>query len=139
MKFYKIISALLVCILTVSPALAAVCATSCVAVGATISAHKQSSEHCRMMVGMNKHKSLSKPSLQQVSFNDNTQSATHKRIHDQSTSHAGCGMLGCNTIQALPLLSVLKVHFFEPNPIVLTSHHTFGISADLLPPIKPPA
>lgn len=151
MKFFKIIAALLACILTVSPALAAVCATSCVATVARTSAHEQSSAHCRMMAGMSQHKNPSKLNgelnvgfkskigLQQVSFKEHTQSTSHKSPHNQSTHHAGCGMVGCNAIQALSLFSMIKVHFAELNTIVLTSHHILGNSADLLPPIKPPA
>lgn len=142
MKLPQVIASLLVCILFISPALAAVCATSCAAIEASTSLSNQSSQHCHMMVGMNPHKRLAEQTAHQETQKSAVQANAHQ--HQQNTDHknnssANCGMAGCNTTQVLPLLLVLKVDFAEASPLVLTSYYHFGISADVSPPIKPPA
>ena len=137
MKFSKIIAVLLVCILAISPALAAVCATSCAATE-TKTSIKPSNEHCRMMAVMNQHENANKQSLQKLALQADTQHHPQNNPH-KTNNHASCGMAGCNTAQILPLLSAEKVYFAQASSVVLTSYNNFGISADISPPIKPPA
>lgn len=145
MRLSQFIATLLILVLTISPALAGVCATSCSAMEANILLHNSSvnnstiqSEHCRMMAGMSHYKSINEQNAQQPLDQNNTHEHDQNTNH-KNTSHASCGMVGCNVAQVLSLHSVVKLHFAEASPIALTYHNTFGVSADVFPPVKPPA
>lgn len=63
----------------------------------------------------------------------------HQQSSDNSNSHKGCGMAGCHLVQITPLATSATLSFDNTSQLVLTSYNVFGISAELLPPIKPPA
>lgn len=119
MKFFRSIAVLLILALATSPALAAVCATSCV------SQAVMSSMHPDNMTGMkNCHEaSMSK---------DKTQT---------SPKHKSCAMgAGCNFTQVTPSVDLSTKYVFVTSAAISFPRFVPSLkSIDLSPPLKPPA
>jgi hypothetical protein len=119
MKFFRAIAVILILALATSPALAAVCATSCASQSIISSLHSDD------MFGMkNCH-----------------EGAMHKDKNKTSTEHKSCAMgAGCNFTQATPPVDlssryVVAISTATAFPKFVPSEK----SIDLSPPLKPPA
>ncbi|PPC93673.1 MAG: hypothetical protein CTY33_06970 [Methylotenera sp.] len=118
MKFFREIAMVLILALASSPALAAICATSCA------SQSIMSSMHSDSMAGMkNCH-----------------EGSMSKDKHKSSTEHKSCAMgAGCQFTQVTPIVSPTKYVFTASAAIVFPSFVPSEKSVDLSPPLKPPA
>lgn len=119
MKFFRSIAVLLILALASSPALAAICATSCA------SDSLMSSMHSDDMASMkNCH-----------------EGSMSKDKPKSSNEHKSCVMgAGCNFTQVTsPIIASQKLAFDDPVRITFTSFVPSEKSVDLSPPLKPPA
>lgn len=124
MKFIRTIAMILVLVLASSPALAAICATSC-ASQSTIS-----SMNADNMSGM-KH-------CHEDSVNkDSKRSSTEQ----SNTEHKSCAMgAGCHFTQVTTPIDLLSKHVFaDVATISFPRFVSTAKSIDLSPPLKPPA
>lgn len=119
MKLFRSIAMVLILALATSPALAAVCATSCVSQAVMSSVHPDN------MTGMK--------NCHDASMNkDKTQT---------STKHKSCAMgAGCNFTQVTPSVDLsTKEVFAISTAISFPRFASSEKSIDLSPPLKPPA
>lgn len=118
MKFFRSIAVILILVLGSSPALAAICATSCA------SNSIMSSMHAAEMAGMeNCHENQVKETQ-------------HKPMNE----HKSCSMgSGCHFSQITPIQSPTKNFFVSITVIKFLSFTPSEKSVDLSPPLKPPA
>lgn len=119
MKLFRTVAVLLILVLASSPALAAICATSCA------SQSIMSSMHSDDMAGM---KNCHEGSMGKVK-------------HKSSTEHKSCAMgAGCNFTQVTsPIITSQKLVFDDSVRISFPSFVPSEKSVDLSPPLKPPA
>ncbi len=118
MKFFRAIAMFLILALATSPALAAICATSCASHSIMSSVHSDS------MAGM---KNCHKGSMS-------------KDKHKSSSEHKSCAMgAGCQFTQVTPTESPTKYVFAASGAISFPSFAPSEKSIDLSPPLKPPA
>ena len=118
MKFFRSIAIVLILALASSPALAAICATSC-------ASHSiMSSMHSDDMAGMkNCH-----------------EGSMGKDKHKPTTEHKSCAMgAGCQFTQVTPIESPTKYVFVTSAVIAFPSFVPYEKSVDLSPPLKPQA
>ncbi len=131
MKFMRLLTAFLIMTLAISPALTANCAVACESknVMSSLIAHSTSIVQPDDMSGMkNCHK---KPGA-----ND----ATGKHQSKSDINHQSCAMgTGCHFAHATPADSVPKYKFFVTSSISFPPFNPSANSADLFPPLKPPA
>jgi hypothetical protein len=118
MKLFRAISMVLIIALASSPALAAVCATSC-------ASHSiMSALHSDNMAGM---KNCHEGSMSKVN-------------HKSSTGHKSCAMgAGCQFTQVTPIESSTRYVFATSAATSFPSFVPSEKSVDLSPPLKPPA
>ena len=120
------IAVVLILVMTSAPALASVCAMSCaageaMATSASVDKHDFAmvSDHCRQMaVEASKNKS---------------------GHHAQAAAHKSCAMMGCNFSQAAPLTALAQVSILDFVSAPVWDFNPPAFSAELSPPIKPPA
>lgn len=119
MKFFREIATILILALATSPALAAVCATSCASHAVMSSIHSDS------MAGMK----------------DCHQSSINKNKSKSSTENKPCSMsAGCHFTQLTPpTVSLTKYVFADSTSISFPKLVSSAKSIDLSPPLKPPA
>ncbi len=123
LRYIRLVSFLLILVIAASPAFAAVCATSCAtkSIMSTVNADDMSNmPNCHQV---SKEKGKSTPNIE------------HPNIE-----HKSCSMgAGCNFSQATPIALPAKfVHIDLPSSLFL-SFDSSAKSADLTPPLKPPA
>lgn len=119
MKFFRSIAVILILALASSPALAAICATSCVSQAVMSSLHPDN------MSGMkNCHKGT-----------------MNKDKTKFDIEHKSCSMsAGCHFTQLTsPIVSSLKYIFIDSTAISFPKFVSSAKSIDLSPPLKPPA
>ncbi|HEX5538265.1 MAG TPA: hypothetical protein VFX01_00625 [Methylophilaceae bacterium] len=124
MKLARLLAIVLILVLSSSPAMAAMCAAKC-AGGALMSAlHEPDSAagntataHCEHM---------------QDAHDKSTQ-------HQQHAAHKSCSMAGCHFSVAVPLLPPAQFAAVQFDNSALPYFGPFAVSAELPPPIKPPA
>lgn len=124
MKFFRIIAAALILAMASGPALAAVCATSCVAGASSMAvAEQDSSAMVGDMAADHCHQATPEPSK-----------------HQPGTEHKGCTMAGgCHFSQAVPLIMTAQIPAANFSNTALPHFSPSEVCADLPPPIKPPA
>ena len=118
MKFFRAIAMVLILALTSSPALAAICVTSC-------ASHSiLSSMHSNDMAGMkNCH-----------------EGSIGKDKHKSSTEHKSCAMgVSCQFMQVTSIESPIKYVFATSAATLFPTFVPSEKSVDLSPPLKPPA
>lgn len=121
MKFIRIIAALLIMVMATTPAMAAVCAIQCADMGAGMAAAD---------VMMNKVM-MDMPDCHEHSSAPDTDKTSH--------NYKSCNMAGCHIVQMTPLLDRDKPIFAVATDTAFPRADSQAISADLSPPIKPPA
>lgn len=121
MKFIRIIAALLIMVMATTPAMAAVCAIQCADMGADMAAAKVMMDKAMMDM----------PDCHEHSPVPDTDQASH--------NHKSCNMAGCHIVQVTPLLDRDKPVFAVVTDTAFQQADSQAISADLSPPIKPPA
>jgi len=123
-KFSRQIIVLLMLALGLGPALAAACTTSCM----TQSMH-------------NTQTNVSNDQMLMADMHcDDCPKATPSSDQDhQSPSHNGCSMAGCHFAQTLPFSHSPKAYIADFSYLAPIYFNPLGISADLSPPLKPPA
>jgi hypothetical protein len=117
MKFVRAISVILILMLATGPALAAACSASCLAA----EMQAQMSTDAAGMAGMD-HCQHQKSSQNQ-----------------QQTKHGHCSMIGCQSVSAAQMGEDTSLVAPEFASTALPKFTSFGVSAELPPPIKPPA
>ena len=117
MKLFRSMAVILILALATSPALAAICATSCA------SNSVMSAMHTADMAGMkNCHQDMD------------------KQQHKSDKQHKSCAMgAGCHFSQATPIDSSARYSFAISHVTIFPSFTTYSKSVDLSPPLKPPA
>jgi hypothetical protein len=117
MKSFRAIAMILILALASSPALAAICATSC-------ASHSiMSSMHADDMSGMK-----------------NCHESSMKKDKQQSNQHKSCAMgAGCNFTQVTSPITSQKLVFLDTLRASFPSFVPSEKSVDLSPPLKPPA
>lgn len=125
MKFIRTIAALLIMVMATTPAMAAACAIQCADMSADMSADRAAAKvmvNKVMMEMPDCHEQPSVPDTDQTSHN-----------------HNSCDMAGCHIVQMAPLLDLDKPVFSVVADTAFPRADSQVISADLSPPIKPPA
>lgn len=118
MKFFRSIAAILIFALATSPALAAICATSCASGSVMASIHVNNMDGMKNCHEGSMNKSQQKP----------------------GTEHKSCAMgAGCHFSQVTPVESSSKYFFAAIAAISFPGFTPSGKSVDLSPPLKPPA
>lgn len=118
MRIFRSIAVILILVLGSSPALAAICATSCA------SNSMMSSVHSAEMAGM------------QNCHEKQVKDTQHKPINE----HKSCAMgSGCHVSQITPIQSPTKDFFVAITAIAFPSFKPSEKSVELSPPLKPPA
>lgn len=123
MKYFRSIAMVLIIALASSPALAAVCATSCA------SQKLMSSIQSDSMAGMK--------DCHQSSINKNK----NKNKNNSNTEHKSCTMgAGCHFTQLTTLTALSSnIKLVDSTTITFPKFAPFAKSIDLSPPLKPPA
>lgn len=119
MKLFRAIAMVLILALASSPALAAICATSCA------SQAMMTTLHANDMAGMkNCH-----------------EGSMNKDKRKPNTEHKSCTMgVGCHFTQVTPPIDASsKTVFFDSSTISFAKFVPSSKSTDLSPPLKPPA
>lgn len=118
MKSFRSIAMILILAMASSPALAAICATSCASHSVMSSMHAND---------MSEMKNCHEGSM-------------GKEKHKSSTEHKSCAMgAGCQFTQVTPIESPAKYTFAASAAIAFPSFVPSEKSVDLSPPLKPPA
>jgi len=60
------------------------------------------------------------------------------QVH-QSPAHSSCSMAGCHFAQTVPFTDISKAFIAASSYLAPIYFNPLGISADLSPPLKPPA
>lgn len=120
MKFIRIIATLLIMLMATTPAMAAVCAIQCADRGADMRADMAAAKAMMDMPDCHGHSP--------APDTDNT-----------SHNFKSCNMAGCHIVHVTPLLDRDKPVFAVATETAFPRTDSQAISADLSPPIKPPA
>lgn len=64
---------------------------------------------------------------------------TSSDAHKHQTEQKNCNMAGCHFTQVPPAISPAYTFLVDVSESILPRSNEFGVSADLSPPIKPPA
>lgn len=115
MRLERILAAILIMVLSIAPALAANCASAC--------------HH-------------GKPVMAEMSAMDSMtdcQPAHQPTPENKHTQHDHCSKAGCHASAAAAFLPAASQLFFDPPGSAHPGLVAAAISADLSPPIKPPA
>lgn len=131
MKLLRLLTSFLIMTLAISPALAANCSVTCASknVMSGLISNSTSIAHSDDMSGMENchNKSVA-----------NDTAGNHQDKSD--TRHQSCTMgVGCHFSQAMPADSPFKYKFSAISTISFPQFEVSANSADLLPPLKPPA
>jgi hypothetical protein len=131
MKFFRTITVILILALVTSPALAAICATSCASKSmmSTVNSDDMSGMmHCH------------KGSTHKESTGSDKSSPDHSSSGQSGTEHKSCAMgAGCHFAQATPVDSTSKYTLIDASTIAFPRFDSAEKSVDLSPPLKPPA
>lgn len=119
MKFFRAIAMILILVLASSPALAAICATSCATQTMITSMHASDMAGMKNCHEGSMNKDKSKP----------------------STEHKSCAMgASCHFTQITPPIDTSSTFFFvDASTVLFPKFVPSAKSIDLSPPLKPPA
>ncbi|HEY0267911.1 MAG TPA: hypothetical protein VGC12_01625 [Methyloradius sp.] len=120
-KFTCHIIAFLILALTAAPALAAVCSMTCMPQIA-----QDSVANDQMSMG-------------DMHCDECPKSTQNSDQDHQSPGHTGCSMAGCHFAQSVPFTDLPKVFTANSSYLAPIYFNSLGTSADLSPPLKPPA
>ncbi len=140
MQFRQFIAIILMLVLSVGPVLASACTNACAMNDAQVSQRSTNTGSTTNQTAKTATSNSVAMSAEHCSMDADEMGKTDQPPSPSSTAnHKYCAMAGCHVVQGSLLMANAFVFFADLAQISRLPVHFFGISADLIPPSKPPA